>query len=239
MTAGTLDTQVVETAPAIGLPDELTKTLYDDAVRITAGAGYVNAGTVEFLVDPQTWEHYFIEVNPRIQVEHTVTEVITGVDLVQSQIRIAAGQRLSEIGLTQPTLSKRGFAIQARVTTEDPSNGFRPDTGRLQVRDRGFLLISARFTYDGGHLSAAGLEARRGVRDPPRRRECLPGRHHNASLRLDADEGHGLLAHLPIGGRQARPRAGRDPHPRRAHQLAIHPQRAPPPSLPRGAGDYN
>ena len=66
-----------------------------------AGAGYVNAGTVEFLVDPKTWKHYFIEVNPRIQVEHTVTEVITGVDLVQSQMRIAAGQRLNEIGLAQ------------------------------------------------------------------------------------------------------------------------------------------
>ena len=68
---------------------------------------------MEFLVDPKTWKHYFIEVNPRIQVEHTVTEVITGVDLVQSQIRVAAGQRLAEIGLAQENISKRGFAIQA------------------------------------------------------------------------------------------------------------------------------
>ena len=125
--------KIVEVAPAVGLPADLTQALYDDAVRICKGAGYVNAGTVEFLVDPKTWKHYFIEVNPRIQVEHTVTEVITGVDLVQSQIRVAAGQRLSEIGLTQGDIAKRGYAIQARVTTEDPAQDFRPDTGRLQV----------------------------------------------------------------------------------------------------------
>ena len=79
-------------------------------VRITAGAGYFCAGTVEFLVDPKTWQYYFMEVNPRIQVEHTVTEVITGVDLVQTQIRVAAGQRLKEIGLSQDTIQKRGYA---------------------------------------------------------------------------------------------------------------------------------
>jgi pyruvate carboxylase len=125
--------KVVECAPAIGLPDDVTQALWADAVRITRGAGYINAGTVEFLVDPKTWNHYFIEVNPRIQVEHTVTEVITGVDLVQSQIRVAAGQKLADIGLTQDKVSKRGYAIQARVTTEDPALDFRPDTGRLQV----------------------------------------------------------------------------------------------------------
>ena len=76
------------------MPAGRTQALYDDAVRITAGAGYINAGTVEFLVDPKTWKHYFIEVNPRIQVEHTVTEVITGVDLVQSQIRISPASPL-------------------------------------------------------------------------------------------------------------------------------------------------
>jgi len=111
----------------------VSSALYADAVRITSGAGYVNAGTVEFLVDPKTWEHFFIEVNPRIQVEHTVTEVITGVDLVQSQIRVAAGQRLKDIGLSQEKIQKRGYAIQARMTTEDPLLDFRPDTGRLQV----------------------------------------------------------------------------------------------------------
>ena len=125
--------KVVETAPAVGLPEGLREKLYEDAVRITSGAGYFCAGTVEFLVDPKTWNHYFIEVNPRIQVEHTVTEVITGVDLVQTQIRIAAGQKLKELGLSQENISMRGYAIQARVTTEDAGNDFTPDTGRLQV----------------------------------------------------------------------------------------------------------
>ncbi|KAK7254465.1 pyruvate carboxylase [Aureococcus anophagefferens] len=92
------------------------------------------AGTVEFLVDPATWKHYFIEVNPRIQVEHTVTEVVTGVDLVQSQIMVTAGKTLAEIGLAdQDDVQVRGYAIQSRVTTEDPEADFRPDVGRLQV----------------------------------------------------------------------------------------------------------
>ena len=84
--------KVVEIAPSVGLPEDLQKALHEDAVRLTSAAGYRAAGTVEFLVDPQTWKHYFIEVNPRIQVEHTVTEVVTGVDLVQSQIRVAQGE---------------------------------------------------------------------------------------------------------------------------------------------------
>jgi len=125
--------KIVEVAPSIGLPESLRESLYADAIRITKGAGYFCAGTVEFLVDPKTWNYYFLEVNPRIQVEHTVTEVITGVDLVQSQIRIAAGQKLHEIGLSQEDVAMRGFAIQARVTTEDPAEDFRPDTGRIQV----------------------------------------------------------------------------------------------------------
>ena len=90
--------KVVEIAPSVGLPEDLQKALHEDAVRLTSAAGYRAAGTVEFLVDPQTWKHYFIEVNPRIQVEHTVTEVVTGVDLVQSQIRVAQGETLAEIG---------------------------------------------------------------------------------------------------------------------------------------------
>ena len=108
--------------------------MLDDAVRLTSTAGYRCAGTVEFLVDPVTWKHYFIEVNPRIQVEHTVTEVVTGVDLVQSQIRVTQGETLEEIGLgAQDDVSVRGYAIQSRVTTEDPEEDFRPDVGRLQV----------------------------------------------------------------------------------------------------------
>ncbi|EOD09666.1 pyruvate carboxylase [Emiliania huxleyi CCMP1516] len=110
--------KIVEVAPSIGLPESLRESLYADAIRITKGAGYFCAGTVEFLVDRKT-----------IQVEHTVTEVITGVDLVQ----IAAGQKLHEIGLSQEDVAMRGFAIQARVTTEDPAEDFRPDTARLSA----------------------------------------------------------------------------------------------------------
>jgi len=126
--------KVVEIAPSVGLPEDLQKALHDDAVRLTSAAGYRAAGTVEFLVDPQTWKHYFIEVNPRIQVEHTVTEVVTGVDLVQSQIRVAQGETLAEIGLhAQDDIQVRGYAIQSRVTTEDPEEDFRPDVGRIQL----------------------------------------------------------------------------------------------------------
>eukprot|EP00628_Pelagophyceae_sp_CCMP2097_P030687 CAMPEP_0184186368 /NCGR_PEP_ID=MMETSP0976-20121227/387_1 /TAXON_ID=483370 /ORGANISM="non described non described, Strain CCMP2097" /LENGTH=1136 /DNA_ID=CAMNT_0026490657 /DNA_START=46 /DNA_END=3454 /DNA_ORIENTATION=- len=126
--------KVVEVAPSTGLPDELKAALLGDAVRLTAAAGYSCAGTVEFLVDPKTWKHYFIEVNPRIQVEHTVTEVVTAVDIVQAQIRIAQGESLADIGLpSQAAVALRGYAIQSRVTTEDPENRFRPDTGRLQT----------------------------------------------------------------------------------------------------------
>ena len=101
-----------------------------DAVKIAKAVDYVNAGTVEFLVDNQG-HHYFIEMNPRIQVEHTVTEMVTGVDLVRAQLLIASGKPLSdpEIGITcQEDVCPRGYAIQCRVTTEDPANNFCPPT---------------------------------------------------------------------------------------------------------------
>ncbi|MEE9382991.1 MAG: pyruvate carboxylase [Nannocystaceae bacterium] len=124
--------KVVEMAPAIGLNPKLRDTITADAVRLTVAADYRNAGTVEFLVDAQD-RHYFIEVNPRIQVEHTVTEQVTGIDLVQAQIRIASGATLEELGLAQASITVSGHAIQCRVTTEDPSNNFQPDTGRIEV----------------------------------------------------------------------------------------------------------
>jgi pyruvate carboxylase len=126
--------KVVEVAPASALPPKLRQQLFDDAVRITKAAGYRAAGTVEYLVEPKTNNHFFIEVNPRVQVEHTVTEVVTGIDIVQSQILIAGGAKLEkDLGLTQDKIGTRGYAIQCRVTTEDPANNFQPDTGRLQV----------------------------------------------------------------------------------------------------------
>ncbi|MCA8955286.1 MAG: pyruvate carboxylase, partial [Planctomycetes bacterium] len=124
--------KVIEVAPAPNLGATLCQRLHDDAVKLAKSAGYLNAGTVEFLVSGD--DHYFIEVNPRLQVEHTVTEQITGIDLVQAQIRIAEGHALGDeaIGLYgQSSIQPRGFAIQCRVTTEDPANNFLPDTGEI------------------------------------------------------------------------------------------------------------
>jgi pyruvate carboxylase len=127
--------KVIEFTPALTLTDEQRKNICDDAVKIAQHINYINAGTVEFLVD-HSGKHYFIEMNPRIQVEHTVTENVTGVDLVQSQILIAEGFKLSDprIGLeSQDSVKVNGYSIQLRVTTEDPSNQFMPDTGKLDV----------------------------------------------------------------------------------------------------------
>eukprot|EP00752_Nemacystus_decipiens_P003621 g3338.t1 len=124
--------KVVETAPAMLLKPETRQAMFDDAVRLCGSAKYLNAGTVEFLVD-QEGRHYFIEVNPRIQVEHTVTEQVTQVDLVQTQIRIAAGAKLKDLGLVQDNVKVAGVAMQCRVTTEDPSQDFKPDTGLIEV----------------------------------------------------------------------------------------------------------
>ena len=124
--------KVVELAPAPNLAPELRDRMCADAVTFARHIAYTNAGTVEFLLGADG-RYVFIEMNPRIQVEHTVTEEVTDVDLVSSQLRIAAGQSLAELGLTQDGIHVRGQALQCRVTTEDPSNGFRPDTGRLSV----------------------------------------------------------------------------------------------------------
>ncbi|MFZ4841368.1 pyruvate carboxylase [Mycetocola saprophilus] len=126
--------KVVEIAPAPNISEELRQALYRDAVAFAKSINYANAGTVEFLVDTagaRAGQHVFIEMNPRIQVEHTVTEEITDVDLVQSQMRIASGETLSDLGLDQDTLVIRGAALQCRITTEDPTQGFRPDTGKI------------------------------------------------------------------------------------------------------------
>lgn len=100
----------MEIAPASGLSPKLRQTLYDDSVRLMKNSKYKNAGTVEFLIDQQG-RHYFIEVNPRVQVEHTVTEEVTGVDIIQSQIRIAQGETLKEIGLQQDKIQLRGYIL--------------------------------------------------------------------------------------------------------------------------------
>jgi len=124
--------KVVEQAPAPTLNEEVRQKILADAVKLAKAVNYRNAGTAEFLVDDQD-RHAFIEINPRIQVEHTITEEITGIDIVAAQIQIAAGASLKDLGLSQDVITKRGFAIQCRITTEDPANGFAPDNGKIEV----------------------------------------------------------------------------------------------------------
>lgn len=127
--------KVIEYTPAFSLPKALREEICEDALKIARSIGYSNAGTVEFLVDSKG-DHFFIEVNPRVQVEHTVTEMCTDIDIVQSQILIAMGYRLDseEIGIkSQDSIEHRGFSIQCRVTTEDPLNNFMPDTGQINL----------------------------------------------------------------------------------------------------------
>lgn len=127
--------KVVEYAPAFSIPEETRKIIFDSSLRLAKQVGYCNAGTLEFLVDAKN-RPYFIEMNPRIQVEHTVSEMITGIDIVQAQILIAQGYALDseEINLpSQEAVSCNGYSIQTRVTTEDPTNHFLPDTGKITV----------------------------------------------------------------------------------------------------------
>ncbi|UYM03987.1 pyruvate carboxylase [Solicola gregarius] len=148
--------KVVEIAPAPHLDPHLRANICADAVRFATAIGYTCAGTVEFLVAPDG-SYVFIEMNPRIQVEHTVTEEVTDVDLVQAQMRIASGETLADLGLTQDSIRVRGAALQCRITTEDPANGFRPDTGRITTyRSPGGagVRLDGGTTYTGAEVSA-------------------------------------------------------------------------------------
>ena len=115
--------KIVEIAPACHHPMEVRQNVINDALKLTKACNYKNAGTVEFLIDHQG-RHYFMEVNPRVQVEHTVTEQVTGIDIVQSMFLIAGGASLEEIGLVQEKIVARGVAMQCRITTEDPVSAF-------------------------------------------------------------------------------------------------------------------
>ncbi len=148
--------KVVEIAPAPNLDPAIRERMCADAVRFATEIGYRNAGTVEFLLDPDG-NYVFIEMNPRIQVEHTVTEEVTDVDLVQSQLRIASGETLADLGLTQDSIVLRGAALQCRITTEDPANGFRPDTGKITTyRSPGGagVRVDGGTVYTGAEVSA-------------------------------------------------------------------------------------
>jgi pyruvate carboxylase len=147
--------KVIEIAPAPNLDPALRDRMCADAVRFAEQIGYRNAGTVEFLLDPEG-SYAFIEMNPRIQVEHTVTEEVTDIDLVQAQMRIASGATLADLGLTQDSVQVRGAALQCRITTEDPANGFRPDTGKITTyRSPGGagVRLDGGTTYTGAEVS--------------------------------------------------------------------------------------
>src|SRR5579875_2199609 len=151
--------KVVEIAPAVGLPEKVRRELAEAAVALAGTVNYYNAGTVEFLVDADTHEWFFIEVNPRVQVEHTVTEMITGVDIVRTQIQVAQGLSLDseEIGLpAQGEIPLHGTALQCRVTTEDPANHFVPDYGKIHTyrSPAGFgIRLDGASAYGGAVIS--------------------------------------------------------------------------------------
>jgi len=149
--------KVVEIAPAPNLDEGIRSDLHRHAIAFARSIGYQNAGTVEFLLEtegPRAGEVVFIEMNPRIQVEHTVTEEVTDVDLVRAQMQIAAGATLAELDLEQDDIQLRGAALQCRITTEDPTQGFRPDTGKITTyRSPG----GAGIRLDGG-TTAAGSQ---------------------------------------------------------------------------------
>ena len=178
--------KVIELAPAPNLDPELRERICADAVAFGQAVGYRNAGTVEFLVARHEGQqrHVFIEMNPRIQVEHTVTEEVTDVDVVRSQLLIAGGDTLADLGLSQQGISLRGQALQCRITTEDPANDFRPDTGRITAyRSPGgagirldggaigvgtevspyFDSLLVKLTARGPDLQTAARRARRGL----------------------------------------------------------------------------
>ena len=147
--------KVIEVAPATNLDPVTRDRMTADAVRLARHVGYQNAGTVEFLLDNHG-RHYFIEVNCRLQVEHTCSEEITGIDIVQSQIRIAEGAKLKDLGLTQDKIQIMGAAVQCRMTTEDPGNNFTPDVGRIDVfrSAEGFGTYSCPFMSTFGHMES-------------------------------------------------------------------------------------
>ena len=149
--------KVVEYAPAFTVPEEVRQRIFESSIRLVKHVGYRNAGTLEFLVDDQN-NPYFIEMNPRIQVEHTVSEMVTGIDIVQSQIMVAEGYELGseEIGIpSQDAVHLNGYSIQTRITTEDPVNNFLPDTGRINVYRSGSgngLRLDGGNAYSGAEI---------------------------------------------------------------------------------------
>ena len=205
--------KVVELAPAPNLDPALRERICADAVAFAKAIGYINAGTVEFLLDSQG-RHVFIEMNPRIQVEHTVTEEVTDVDLVQAQLRIAAGETLADLGLTQESIPPgRGPAV--------------PDHHRGPGQ-----------RIPPGHRQHHRLPLARRGGCPARRRDRPLGRRDQRALRLDAGEADLPRSGLRHRGRAGAPGGGRVPHPRGLHQHPVPAGGARRPGLPRRPGDH-
>ena len=204
--------------PRWALDPGIRRALAEAAVQLARAAGYYNAGTVEFLVDADSGEWYFIEVNPRIQVEHTVTEMVTGIDLVRCQIQVAAGtgSARAEMGLpAQDRMPLYGFALQCRITTEDPANNFVPDYGKHS------------------HLPLA-----RRVRHPAGRRHRHTRRGDHAVLRFAAGEDDRLGPRVPACLPAHGPRAARIPRARREDQYSVSGKRGEPPGFPGRPRDH-
>jgi acetyl-CoA carboxylase, biotin carboxylase subunit len=142
--------KMIEEAPSVAVGPELRKKMGETAVRAARAAGYVNAGTCEFLLD-QSGDFYFLEMNTRLQVEHPVTELVTGIDLVQWQLRIASGEKLP---FRQEEISPRGWAMECRITSEDASNNFLPSTGRIEYLH---LPTGPGVRWDGGIESGSEI----------------------------------------------------------------------------------
>ncbi len=208
--------KVVEVAPSI-LDDDLRGRICDAAARLCRSVGYRNAGTVEFLLDVDRREFYFIEVNPRIQVEHTVTEVVTGLDLVRSQLLVADGHRLHDAPLNIPqqnAIERRGVAMQCRITTEDPDRHFVPDYGRITTyRSAGGFAVR----LDGGNGFGGSV--------------ITP---YFDSLLVKVTTWGSTLEE---SAQRARPRPARVPHPRREDEHRVPAQPDRPPDVPLGQCD--
>ena len=202
--------KVIETAPAPGLDEALRQRLLGDAITLAEGADYLNAGTVEFLVAPEAGEHYFIECNPRIQVEHTVTEQVTGVDLVEAQFRIAAGATLKDLGLASQAAvgAPRGYAVQARVTVQGAGtiSAYKEPTGPgVRVDAAGYLGYAPPPEFDpllakvvgtanfGAPFAAAAERTRRALAE-----------FHIAGLPTNLSTLQAILAHPDLLGGDAR-----------------------------------
>ncbi|MBS03734.1 MAG: hypothetical protein CMQ24_13650 [Gammaproteobacteria bacterium] len=199
--------KVVEIAPAAGLDETLRTRLHEDAIRLVKAAGYRNAGTVEFLIVPETGAYYFIECNPRIQVEHTVTEQVTGVDLLEAQFHVAGGGSLADLGLADAPVATRGFSVQTRVVAQGAGtiSGYKEPSGAgLRVDACGYLGYAPPPQFDPllGKLIVSTLRDDLGAAVDKARRAI--GEYHIAGLPTNLAQLEAILGHPDVAAGDAR-----------------------------------